>query len=122
MIFTGEYSGFFVPAKSYSDYQTYFLREIARLCRRHGTRFASIVIPVRFTGKEARPTLGIRDLADGRPRTWPVVGVPQDKLFETMDLDAAKAYYKNPNHFNLNGARFYSMVVTPALREVYQGR
>lgn len=63
--------------------------------------------------------MGVRDLADQLPRTWPLIGVSQGKLFQGIDLESMKSYYKNENHLNLNGARFYSMAVTPALKEVY---
>jgi len=118
-IFTGEYSGSFARAKAYSPYQTYFLRRLAELCRQHGARFASIAIPSRFNARELKSEVDVRDLADRLPRTWPLIGISQGKLFEAIDLEGVKAYYKNENHLNLNGARFYSMVVTPALKEVY---
>ena len=115
MIFNGEYTGSFRRAKPYSSYQTYFLRRLAELCRQYDTRFVSVEIPVHFDGRTVKSHLGIRDLTDKRPRTWPTVGVPQSKLFEAIDLEEVKAYYKNANHLNLNGGRFYSVVIAPAL-------
>ena len=106
-------------AKEYSAYQTYFLRKLAELCRRHGARFASIAIPSRFNGRAVKSEVSVRELADQLPRTWPMIGVSQRRLFETIGLEGVKAYYKNENHLNLNGARFYSMAVTPVLKEVY---
>lgn len=99
-------------------WQTHFARKFAELTREHGVKTVMLYLPVLA---EARAT-SIPERA-----FWPEVldgttllGMPPAKLFGTLTDAEVHKIYADPQHFNQNGQDYFTLLVTPALLDIYE--
>lgn len=99
-------------------YQLHFVRKLAELCRKHGTRLVVL----------NTPSFQERNNTDIRERfNWDeilgtaadVVGIAPAKLFAGIAPDDVVRLYYEGGHFNVNGQNLYTPLITPVLLKLY---
>jgi hypothetical protein len=63
----------------------------------------------------------------GERTFWPdilantiLLGIPPAKFFVKMTADEAQKLYDDPQHFNQNGQRYFTQLITPSLINLYE--
>ena len=49
-----------------------------------------------------------------------MVGVPPAKFFAGLTPEQARLLYADPGHFNENGQKYFTPLVTPTLLQLYE--
>jgi hypothetical protein len=118
-IYSQDFHGEFQFTESGSvDYQIYFARKLAELCRQHGTRLVGIYLPTLADRSQTMMTWRApwKELASGPAA---LIGIPPATLFRGIpEADVQKLFYNN-DHMNQNGQDFFTPLITPALLSVY---
>ncbi len=99
-------------------YQLHFARLIAQLCREKHVRLVVLNIPRFHTRGE--PAIFMRE-------RWPEVlrvqtdmaGIPPAKLFAGMSAEDLRQLFYEPRHFNQNGQKMFTPLITPVLMGIY---
>jgi hypothetical protein len=101
-----------------SPYQRHFVQLLAQKCRARGTRLVMLHVP-KFAERDDK-TIAERVI-------WPeelgvpvdIVGIPGTKLFAGVPPDGLEKLFVNSGHFNQNGQRWFTSVITPTLLKLY---
>jgi hypothetical protein len=99
--------------------QLHFARLFSALAKEHGVKLVYLHLPEStemrlpvVREKEFWPEAMNADLV--------MVGIAPQKLFNGLkDKDIFKLYL-DPFHFNANGVKYFTPLVTPALRQIYE--
>lgn len=105
--------------KAYTPLQSYFYRQVFAAVQAQGGLYATVSLPTHFKDT-LLDRVEIRELADGRPRDWPVIGISMKELFSPLSFDELKSYYANESHLNPTGAKAFTLAVMPAIRILYE--
>ena len=99
-------------------YQLHFLRRLTRLCQDHGTHLVML----------HEPSLSDRSEESIFEREcWPetlgapidIVGISTPRLLAGIPEDDVKKYFYDNAHFNENGQKLFTPLISPSLLEIY---
>jgi hypothetical protein len=103
---------------TYSPLQSHFFRQVSALVKAQGGVYASVALPTHFADEPLDRVI-VRELYDGQPRDWPVLGIAQTAMFSGMTFDEMKDYYTNESHLNRIGARAFTRAIMPAIKKLH---
>jgi hypothetical protein len=103
----------------YSPLQTHFFRQADALVKAQGGVYATIALPTHFTDAPLDRVI-VRPMADGQPRTWPVLGIAQTALFQGASFEEMKNFYSNESHLNKPGAALFTRAIMPAIKRLHE--
>jgi hypothetical protein len=99
-------------------YQLQFAKKIGQLCKEKGVRLIVLKLPQFEQRKEM--TVDAREpwmeIVSG---PVDIVGIPPAKLFGAMSDEEIQRLFYDEVHFNQNGQRFFTPLITPALIKLY---
>ena len=99
--------------------QIYFARQFARLAESHGCHLVELHLPL-FEDRASPVINESRDWAALMAAPVKLVGIPEKQLFSGLSGAEIKLLFYDPGHFNVNGQRYFTTLVTPALLHVYE--
>jgi hypothetical protein len=101
-------------------WQAHFAGVVANLARTNGCKMVMLNIPVLADA----PEMVIRERTFW-PRIFPgdfwLIGVPPAKLFGGLTDQELHWLFINSGHFNKNGMKYFTPLITPALLQIYEG-
>jgi hypothetical protein len=114
-------AGFRFSAAPLAPMQAAFARKVAALAQEQGVKLVCLHLP--RTGE-----LGSSEIEE--KAFWPdtfgrdltMVGIPGAKLFAGMSSEEVSRLYFDFQHFNHDGQKYFTPVITPALVQIYENR
>lgn len=104
-----------------SPVQLYFVRKFAALAQDHGCQLVLLHIPT----FEERHSAFISERAFW-PRTLntnvTMIGICPTNLFRGLTDDEIRKLFTNPDHFNENGQKYFTRLLTPTLLQIYDSQ
>lgn len=100
------------------EYQLYFARKLAEICRQHGTWLVALYLPALDERNQTAISWRApwREFSNGSAM---LVGIPAARLFAGIsDADVQKLFYNN-DHMNQNGQDYFTPLIIPALLNLY---
>ena len=98
--------------------QLRFARKLAELAQAHKTK----LVFLHMTESTEMGSSVIQEpqfRPDELPGDVAMVGIPPAQFFQGMSVEDVRKLYYNDNHFNKNGQKYFTPLVTPALLELY---
>ncbi|MCE0484469.1 MAG: divergent polysaccharide deacetylase family protein [Methylacidiphilales bacterium] len=100
------------------SWQLHFARKFADLSRQYGCRIVLLHLPM--FAERHDPKIGEKEFWPGAfGLNLDMVGIPSVKLFGNLTDEQIEKLYEDPGHFNENGQKYFTTLVTPALVELY---
>lgn len=99
--------------------QITFLKKVAALARKHDVKMTYLYLP-RFnerTFTTVEPTLFWPDIFD---KDTAMIGIPPAELYAGLSDDDIVKFYWESRHYNENGQKFFTPIITPALVHIYE--
>ena len=100
-----------------------FLRseDPAELAREHQTKLVYLYVPrsTEMRAATVNPNAFWRDVFQD---DFTMVGIPPAKLFSGLSDEQVLTLYWEYRHFNVNGQKFFTPIVTPALVQLYENK
>ncbi len=99
--------------------QRIFIRRIALLAQQHHTQLVFLHVP----DLEERGDALLKEedfWPDVFHTSLPMVGIPPAVLFSGLSDGEVGKLYHNRAHFNQNGQRYFTLIVTPSLIRIYE--
>jgi hypothetical protein len=99
--------------------QLHFSQKLGVLAQAHGCKLVIIHIPM-FDERHS-PLIS-------EPIFWPdilpgqvtMIGIPPATLFKGLTDDDIKKLFRNSEHLNANGQKYFTSLMTPALLKIYE--
>jgi hypothetical protein len=109
--------GIKVRSNSITPYQQFFLDRIHLLSEQYRTFLVFLHLPA-LVEKDCRQ---VEEVADW-PALYgsPLIGVAGSRVFRGLKEKDLLLLYYDENHFNVNGAEYYTRAIAPTLVEVYE--
>ncbi len=101
----------------FSDYQKTYFAETVALARSHGTKVAVLSTPIWKDRASDKPVVRIEQELI-KELQLPILGIAPANLFSGLSEDDIKKLYYDVNHFNTNGANYFTDVMSPAILEL----
>ena len=98
-----------------------FMRKVAQLAREHQAKMVYLYVPrsTELHSTTVNPNAFWPDIFQD---DFTMVGIPPARLFAGLtDYDVLTLYWEY-RHFNENGQRFFTPIVTPALVQLYENK
>jgi hypothetical protein len=99
--------------------QTYFARQFALLAKKHHCALLELNMPI-FRLRRSPVMTEARNWADLMQTEVAMMGIPPDKLFAGLTDEEIRKLYFNTDHFNENGQKYFTPLITPALLQFYE--
>ncbi len=101
--------------------QLYFARRVAALAKENSCKLVVIHMP-RFDER--------RSTTVSMPAFWPdalhtdvtMIGIPPAALFKGLSDDDVRKLYGDNAHFNANGQKYFTSLITPSLIKIYESK
>lgn len=101
--------------------QLAFMQKVAQLAREHQVKMVYLHVPW---------STEMRSATVNPNGFWPdvfrddftMIGIPPAKLFAGLSDEEVLTLYWEYRHFNENGQKFFTRVVTPALVQLYENK
>jgi hypothetical protein len=105
--------------KPLPELQAGFVRKIGELAERYHTRLVYLHVPIPTEQKDTKvkEPASWPDVADV---SMPLVGIPPVVLFSGMSKDDVGNLYFDSIHFNQNGQRYFTRLVTPTIIQLFE--
>jgi hypothetical protein len=110
---------FSFSSSSLPPMQLHFAQKLSLLAREHGCKLVVLHIPI-FDER--------RSAVIFEPALWPdalqnqvtVMGIPPATLFRGLTDGEIRKLYSDPLHFNENGQKYFTSLITPNLLKIYE--
>ena len=119
-VYSKDHASLFHFANEYMPADTLKLFDkFSQLARAYNVKLVLVHPPIMAEMNQARVE---------EARCWPdlnhtditMIGIPGAKFFEGMSPADIKKLYRDPVHFNQNGQRYFTRMITPALLKTYE--
>ena len=112
-------TNFCFSEKSLPMSQVYFAKQFALLAKAHGCKLLELHLPLLAESKSPEIT---------ETRNWPdlmqahvcLAGIPTGRLFKGLSEDEIENLFSDPEHLNVNGEKYFTPLITPALIQFYE--
>jgi hypothetical protein len=101
--------------------QTYFAGQFALLVKNHGCKLVLLHLPA-YAERSAPVMVESRYWPDFLHTEVCMMGIPGEKLFGGLTDPEIGRLYSDPVHFNENGQKYFTSLITPALLQFYESR
>jgi len=112
-------TGFVFSSKRPPAAQVCFARKIAELARKHGTKLVYLHLP-RVAELDSAVIPENADWPELFPPDLTLAGVPANRLFAGLSREQCLKLYCDFWHFNQNGQKYFTAVMTPTLVQLYE--
>jgi hypothetical protein len=106
-----------------SQWQLEFAKRFATLAKDHGTKLVFLhLCPVYSSNETTNPYIEEREDWSKILGDVPMVGIPPAKLYSGIDPDDLPKFFYTPDlcHYNRNGERYFTRIITPTLIQLYE--
>jgi hypothetical protein len=99
--------------------QIYFARQFGLLAKTHGCNLVALHMPL--IGETTSPVIDeSRDWSDLMQTDVCLMGIPGRRLFAGLAEPEIKKLFADPGHFNENGQKYFTPLITPGLLTLYE--
>lgn len=99
--------------------EIYFAKQFGLLAKNHGCNLVVIHLP--FIGERNSSVITeSRNWSDLLQTEVCMMGIPGTKLFSGLTEQEMEQIYIDPHHFNENGQKYFTPLITPALLNFYE--
>ncbi|MBI4404424.1 MAG: hypothetical protein HY537_09700 [Deltaproteobacteria bacterium] len=109
-------SGEISPEKISSKDVTPYYEFIIELCKKHGVKLVGVLVP-NMDDKNPRPV--VESLITPGTKI-PIVSVDPKHLFGKLEKADMKKLFSDKVHFNINGSRYFTATIAPAIGKLYE--
>lgn len=126
MFYNNEDDEYFEEMKglTYSRYNSIFIKEMDKICKDYGTKFAMIRIPIPMNDFTRDSLLlsksRILRLFGDEDYTFPFIGASQERLYQNLSRLEVFRLHNNESHHAEFGADYYTLAMMPAINELYE--
>jgi hypothetical protein len=99
--------------------QLYFARQFGLLAKTHGCHLVALHMPM-FDARRSPVMTETRDWPDLMQTDVCLMGIPEGRLFGGLSESEVKRLYDDPGHLNVNGQKYFTPLITPALIQFYE--
>ncbi len=101
-----------------SSYQRHFFKNTIKMIKTNGTDLFLLYVPV-YHDRNSKKIMIRSSFEDIFGQNMKILGLPPQTLFNGMGEKELWDIFYNANHFNKNGAEFFTRTITPAILAVY---
>jgi hypothetical protein len=112
-------SNFLIMNQPLPDWETHFARQFGRLARQQGVRLVEIRMPV-IAERTVPVITEARDWSEFLQTRAATVGISPGRLFVGLSEAEVDKLYFDYVHLNLNGQKYFTRLITPALLQAYE--
>jgi hypothetical protein len=99
--------------------QIYFAKQFALLAKTHGCNLVALHMPL-FAERTSPVITETRDWPDLMQTEVCLMGIPERRLFASLSESDIEQLYFDPGHLNVNGQKYFTPLITPALIRFYE--